>query len=173
MAGSGPTHSPKPDETELYLRVEEPAENVVYANVGLGGIEAFVDPQVYFDPEGNIHILHLLAMSTYLYSRADAQGKILHQAVFKTFQQIPPRLSKMDDGNVYVAGGMEETPDNVRESLSDGQKGHSADNSSSAPAAAREGLSAAHPDPLPDAASAVSLPASAPAPAMGTEAASH
>jgi hypothetical protein len=165
--------SPKPDETELYLRVEEPAENVVYANVGLGGIEAFVDPQVYFDPEGNIHILHLLAMSTYLYSRADAQGKILHQAVFKTFQQIPPRLSKMDDGNVYVAGGMEETPDNVRESLSDGQKGHSADNSSSAPAAAREGLSAAHPDPLPDAASAVSLPASAPAPAMGTEAASH
>ena len=117
--------SPSPNETELYLRVEDPSENVVYANVGLGTIEAFVDPQVFFDPQGNIHIMHLLAMSTYLYTRADAAGKILHQAIFKVFQQIPPQLAKMDDGSVYVAGGMEESPENTRETLSTGQRnGH-------------------------------------------------
>lgn len=112
----------KPDTTELYLRVEDPNENVVYANIGLGPIEAYVDPQVYFDPQGNIHVLHLISMSTYLYTRADPQGKVVHQGVFKTFQTIPPRLRQMADGNVFVAGGLEETQQTERESLSAGQR---------------------------------------------------
>ena len=114
--------SPKPDETELYLRVEDPAENVVYANIGLGQVEAFVDPQVFFDPQGNLHVMHLISLSTYLYTRTDAQGKVLHQGVFKTFQEIPPRLRQMNDGSVFVAGGIEETPNTVHESLSAGQR---------------------------------------------------
>jgi hypothetical protein len=113
----------RPDLTELYLRVEDPAQNVVYATVGLGPMEAFIDPQVFFDPQGNVHVLHLISMSTYLYTRADAQGQVMHQGVFKTFEEIAPRLSKMDDGNVYVAGGLEETPEIARESLAAGQKG--------------------------------------------------
>jgi hypothetical protein len=112
----------KPDETELYLRVEDPTENVVYSNIGLGQVEAFVDPQVYFDPQGNVHVMHLISMNTYLYTRADAQGKVVHQGVFKTFQEIPPRLRQMDDGSVFVAGGIEETPSTTRESLSTAQR---------------------------------------------------
>jgi hypothetical protein len=165
--------SPKPNATELYLRVEEPTENVVYANIGLGEIEAFVDPQVFFDPQGNIHVLHLIAMSTYLYTRADPDGKILHQGVFKTFREIPPQLSKMDDGSIFVAGGMEETPENVRESLSTGQKnGHPADTQPNAPTAASEGISSPLPSSPPDA-TPMPPPASASAPAMGAEAVSH
>jgi hypothetical protein len=61
-------------------------------------------------------------MSTYLYTRADASGKILHQGIFKTYQAIPPRLSKLEDGNVIVIGGLEENPHAPRERLSDGQK---------------------------------------------------
>jgi hypothetical protein len=112
----------KPDLTELYLRVEDPAQNTIYANIGLGPIEAFIDPQAYFDPQGNVHVLQLISMSTYLYTRADADGKVMHQGVFKTFQEIPPRLRKMDDGSIYVAGGIEETPQTARESLLAGQK---------------------------------------------------
>ncbi|HEX4140454.1 MAG TPA: hypothetical protein VHY09_08915 [Candidatus Methylacidiphilales bacterium] len=128
VAGADRTYSllrfsPKPDETELYLRVEVPSDNVVLANVGLGPVEAFIDPQVFFDPQGNLHVLHLISMSTYLYTRANQDGKIEHQGVFKTFLSIPPRLRKMDDGNVYVAGGLEETPDMAHESLLAGQKG--------------------------------------------------
>jgi hypothetical protein len=164
--------SPKPDATELYLRVEEPAENIVYANVGVGEIEAFVDPQVAFDPLGNIHILHLLAMSTYLYTRADAEGKILHQGVFKTLQEIPPRLSKMEDGSVFVAGGIEETPDTVHESLAAGQtSAHPAAGNRSTPPAANPTISSALPSPLPDA-STLPLQDST-RPAMGAEAVSH
>jgi hypothetical protein len=125
----------KPDLTELYLRVEDPAQNIVYSTTGIGPMEAFVDPQAYFDPDGNVHILHLISMSTYLYTRADTEGKVAHQGVFKTFDEIPPRLRKMDDGSVYVAGGLEETPDMVRETLSAGQKGAHADVNSPTPQA--------------------------------------
>ena len=115
--------SPKPDETELYLRVEEPSDNVVLANVGLGPVEAYVDPEIFFDPQNNLHVLHLISMSTYLYTRADANGKVVHQGVFKTFESVPPRLRKMDDGSIYVAGGLEETPEMTHESLLAGQSG--------------------------------------------------
>ena len=113
--------SPQPDTTQLYLRVEEPAENVVYANLALGDMVSFIDPAVNFDPQGNIHILQPVALGTYLYTRADPSGKILHQGIFKTFRDIPPRLSKLEDGNVIVVGGLEENPDTQREKLHDGQ----------------------------------------------------
>ena len=164
--------SPKPDVTELYLRVEEPSENLVYANVGLGQIEAFVDPQVFIDPQGNLHVLHLIAMSTYLYTRADPQGEILHQGVFKTFHEIPPRLKKMEDGSIYVEGGLEESPDKVRESLSDGQlAARAAGQQPNAPAAA-ESVSAPRLAPS-SGASALRSPAAPSSPALGTEAVSH
>ncbi|HEV3270808.1 MAG TPA: hypothetical protein VGZ93_01370 [Candidatus Methylacidiphilales bacterium] len=113
--------SQKPDTTHLYLRVEDPSENVVYANLALGELVAYIDPEVFFDPQGNIHVLQPTAMGTYLYSRADSKGKILHQGVFTTFQLIRPRLKKLEDGNVIVVGGREDNPDTPRETLSQGQ----------------------------------------------------
>ncbi|MCE0524170.1 MAG: hypothetical protein LV480_14790 [Methylacidiphilales bacterium] len=114
--------SPDPNTTYLYLRVEDPSENIVYANLALGEVVAFIDPDVFFDPQGNIHVLQPVAMSTYLYSRADSSGKILHQGIFTTFQLIPPRLAQLQDGNVVVLGGLEENLNTPREKLSDGQK---------------------------------------------------
>ena len=114
--------SPQPDTTNLYLRVEDPSENIVYANLALGEVVAYIDPEVFFDPQGNIHVMQPIAMGTYLYTRADPSGKILHQGIFKTFQAIPPRLTKMEDGNIIVVGGLEENPNTPREKLSEGQK---------------------------------------------------
>jgi hypothetical protein len=114
--------SPKPDRTNLYLRVEDPGQNIVYANLSLGEVVAYIDPEVFFDPQGNLHVLQPIAMGTYLYTRSDPNGKIVHQGIFKTFQAIPPRLAKMADGNVTVAGGLEEDPNMPRAKLSDGQK---------------------------------------------------
>jgi hypothetical protein len=113
--------SPKPDTTSLYLRVEDPSENVVLANLALGEVVAYIDPEVFFDPQGNLHVMQPIASGTYLYTRADPAGKIEHQGIFKTFQTVPPRLTKIADGNVIVLGGLEEDPNTPRETLSSGQ----------------------------------------------------
>jgi hypothetical protein len=113
--------SPDANSTNIYLRVESPSENLVYTNISLGEVISSVDPEVFFDPAGNLHILNPFAMGTYLYTRADPSGKIVHQGIFKTFNQIPPRLYKLADGNVIVGGGLEEDPNAPREKLSTGQ----------------------------------------------------
>ncbi len=114
--------SPQPDRTNLYLRVEDPSENVVLANLSLGEVVAYIDPEVFFDPQGNLHVMQPTAMGTYLYTRTDPSGKILHQGLFKTYQTIPPRLTKLEDGNVTVVGGLEDDPNETRDTLSQGQK---------------------------------------------------
>ena len=121
--------SPNSDTTNLYLRVEDPAENLVYANPSLGSMASSIDPEVFFDPQGNLHILHPAALGTYVYTRTDPDGKVVHQGIFKTeavagptgVERIPPRLAKLDDGNVTVIGGVEQDPHNQREHLSEGQ----------------------------------------------------
>jgi hypothetical protein len=120
--------SPRNDLTRLYLRVEDPSENTILTNLALGDVVAFIDPEVFFDPQGFLHILQPIAMSTYLYTRTDTAGKIVHQAIFKSASvsgvsgTIPPRLTKLDDGNIIVVGGREEDPNTPREVLSEGQK---------------------------------------------------
>jgi len=170
--------SPKADRTNLYLRVEEPDENLVLANLALGEVVAYVDPEVFFDPQGNMHVLQPVAMSTYLYTRADPSGKILHQGIFQTYQQIPPRLTKLEDGNVIVYGGMEENPNMPRETLSQGQKQASGEIAKKPDAPAADLASAPPPsqpgvEPIPaPGAGADTVPApgtvSAPAPAPAT-----
>jgi len=121
--------SPDSDSTRLYLRVEAPAENLVYSNACLGELVASIDPDVLFDPQGNLHILHPTALGTYTYTRIDPDGKVLHQVAFKTealreptgVERVPPRLAKLNDGNVTVLGGVEQGPDSRHERLSDGQ----------------------------------------------------
>ena len=120
--------SQTPDTTDLYLRVEDPAANLILANVSMGEVVAYIDPEVFFDPKGNIHIMQPVAMSTYLYTRADPDGKIIHQGIFKTFQEVPPHLTKLEDGNVIVVGGLEENPNAPRETLSQGQRSSTAAN---------------------------------------------
>jgi len=111
-----------PNSTSLYLRVEDPSANTVLANLALGEVVAYIDPEVFFDPQGNIHVMQPVAMSTYLYTRADANGKIVHQGIFKTYLSVRPRLTKIEDGNVIVMGGLEQNPNQPRETLSGGQK---------------------------------------------------
>jgi len=140
--------SPTIDTTELYLRVEGPSENVVYANVGLGELASSVDPSFYFDPTGNIHILQPVAMGTYLYTRADANGKVLGQRIFKTLREIRPQLVKLEDGNVIVYGGLEENPNTPQERLSDSQHGRVAQQNA-APVAEPAATPAVAPEALP------------------------
>lgn len=121
--------SPTPEDTNLYLRVEAPSENTVYANFALGPMVSSVDPSLLFDPDGNVHVLQPMALGTYLYTRTDPEGKVLGQRLFKstvdreTGMRVRPQLVKMNDGNVIVQGGISSDPNAPHEKLSDTQHG--------------------------------------------------
>lgn len=113
--------SPSMKGTNLYLRVEDATQNLVYANNLLGEIIDVQMPQVLFDNDGQIHILHLAGSGSYRYTRASADGAILSQSVFNAVDSGAPSLARSDDGGVLVTGGRQENQENRRERLSEVQ----------------------------------------------------
>ena len=55
-------------------------ENLVLANLALGEVVAYIAPDVFFDPQGNLHVMQPIAMGTYLYTRADPAEKFCTRA---------------------------------------------------------------------------------------------
>ncbi len=95
VAGSERTYtlvkfSPDNSSTELYLRVDDTKENVVYATLLLGPITAVVTPQVNFDKEGRLHIFHTLGLGNYRYNRVTADGALENQSNYEGVPERPP-----------------------------------------------------------------------------------
>lgn len=132
--------SPDNSSTELYLRIDDAKENIVYTTLLLGPITAVVTPQVNFDRDGRIHIFHTLGQGNYRYNRITADGVLENQSNYEGIPERPPHLVQVEDGAVMVVGGQVQGDDNQREHLSDAKFGTastSADKLQKKPAAAQ------------------------------------
>lgn len=110
-------------EVTLYLRVEEPRENLVYSTTRLGPVVAFTQPQVLFDKGKGIHILQPVSPKTYRYTRADKEGRVLEQ-VDREAAATQPTLAEKPGGEVALVGGMAPpTIETRRPKLSAAQQG--------------------------------------------------
>lgn len=109
-------------EVTLYLRVEEPNENLVYATTRLGRMVAFTSPQVEMDAEWGIHIVHPVGARTYRYTRATAEGRVLAQEDRES-GATPPTLAQRPGGRIEFVGGIENKQPTERPKLSELQQG--------------------------------------------------
>jgi hypothetical protein len=115
------------DDSSLYLRVEEPEENIVYCTYQLGRYVSIQKPEARFDSEGMLHILHPVGTTTYRYTQADAQGNILlHED--REMAANGPFLRDNGAGAVALVGGIAHGAGAARqrEKLSTGQSGPTA-----------------------------------------------
>ncbi|MDE1170373.1 MAG: hypothetical protein PW734_04055 [Verrucomicrobium sp.] len=113
--------APTMQGTFLYLRAEEPAQNLVYSTARLGEIVDLGKPQTAFDAEGRLHVLFLTGNAVYRYVRAGQDGAPLSQKLYDSLPENPPRLQAAADGSVLVAGGRLQTEGTRRERLSEVQ----------------------------------------------------
>jgi hypothetical protein len=111
--------SPNNQSTELYLRVDDLKENLVYSVQNLGPIIAMVTPKAGFDKEGKLHVLHTSAQGNYCYSRLDANGALENQAHYEAEPEAPPSLVQTAEGTVIVLGGHVDDKTTQREKLSE------------------------------------------------------
>lgn len=109
-------------ETSLYLRVEEPRENLVYTTLKLGRVIAFTNPEVRIDAFRNIHVLHPVGARLYRYTQTDGNGKLVQQED-REVGGVPPALSTREDGRVEFVGGNKQNPGTQRAKLSELQQG--------------------------------------------------
>lgn len=109
------------DETNCYVRVEEPEENLVLSTVRTGSLLANSVPTVIFDENGSMNILQSLAARTYRYTRVSEAGKIEFQEDRLAGSTIPT-LAGQPNGAVEFVGGVSQK-DVKRANLSDTQGG--------------------------------------------------
>jgi hypothetical protein len=103
-----------PDSTMLYLRVEDKDAGVVYCTHQLGRFVAFGTPQIIFDYQNQIYILHNSAPKTFLYSHIGLNGEVLDRKEFEEFN-TRPTLAKTTTGSVEVIGGVLFDPNAVKQ----------------------------------------------------------
>lgn len=109
-------------ESFLYVRVEEPASNIVYGTQRLGRFTAFTNPVVKFDNAGGLHVVHTLSGQTYRYSVTDMDGALVKQED-RMMQGERPSLVDNGSGGIKFIGGTVMQEKKVRPKLSEGQQG--------------------------------------------------
>lgn len=112
--------SPDNTSTQLYLRVDDAKENLVYSTLELGPVTStVVPPQLAFDKDGNLHILHTIGQGSYRYNRVSPTGVLENQSNYEALPEMPPRLTSAGDGAIMVAGGQVLNQENRRDRLSE------------------------------------------------------
>lgn len=94
-----------PDQTQLYLRIEDRENGLVYGTMQLGKTIAFAKPQVEIDASNQIYVLQNTAPRMYLLSKVGLDGKVLDRRQYSGTQQSAPRLVRNDRGEFDIVGG--------------------------------------------------------------------
>jgi hypothetical protein len=94
-----------PANNQLYLRIEDEANGVVYCTHQLGRFVSVGKPEVELDAQNNVHVFQATSPKTFMYSRIGLGGEVLERKQF-TATDRRPKLRKAEDGSVSVSGGI-------------------------------------------------------------------
>ncbi|MGI8432866.1 MAG: hypothetical protein ACR2MW_11335 [Chthoniobacterales bacterium] len=97
------------DHTSLYVRVEDKANGLVYATYSLGRLISFDQPHEEIDRDNQLHVMQCSAPRIWTYSVVGLDGKLVKHASYAQTRGNP-RLRRMADGSVTVAGGLIDLP---------------------------------------------------------------
>jgi hypothetical protein len=96
-------------DNRLYVRVEDKEGGVVYATQQLGPILTNNVPHAEIDRENQLHILQLVGLKTYAYTRVGLNGETLDHVTYNSVNS-KPNLRKRENGEVVVVGGQVDAP---------------------------------------------------------------
>ncbi len=100
----------RPDKLMLYARVRDVEGPNVYTSQPLGRLVSNgTNPQVMFDRQNTLHVLHEAAPSAFLYTQIGVDGEWLNQSAYNKRGQSRPTLRKMPSGDVELHGGERQT----------------------------------------------------------------
>ncbi len=98
-----------PQNTELYIRIEDPQAGVIYCTHKLGRFLTFGNPNVMLDRQNQVHILQNAAPKAFVYSKIGLNGEVLDRKSYNEFS-TRPALRRGSDGSVLVVGGQAYDP---------------------------------------------------------------
>jgi len=95
-----------PDETQLYLRIEDKDNGLVFCTHQLGRLVSFDKPQIEIDARNQINILQNTAPRMFLYTKVGLDGQILDRKQYAGTTESRPTLRRDTAGGYQIVGGM-------------------------------------------------------------------
>ncbi|MFZ4597749.1 MAG: hypothetical protein ACOYNN_03815 [Terrimicrobiaceae bacterium] len=94
----------QPQSTQLYIRIQDKQNGIVYCTHQLGRFLNFGSPNVMLDEKNRVHILQNVAPKSFVYSQIGLNGEVVQR---KSFNELSsrPALRRGSDGSVLVVGG--------------------------------------------------------------------
>ncbi|MDX2079905.1 MAG: hypothetical protein SFU53_03910 [Terrimicrobiaceae bacterium] len=90
--------------TQLYIRIEDPDQGVIFCTHQLGRFLTFGSPDIMLDQQNRVHILQNAAPKVFLYSKIGLNGEVLDRKSYNEFS-TRPTLRRGSDGSVVIVGG--------------------------------------------------------------------
>lgn len=98
-----------PQNTQLYIRIEDKQAGIVYCTHKLGRFLTFGNPDVLLDSKNQVHILQNVAPKAFVYSKIGLNGEVLDRKSYNEFSSRPA-LRRGSDGSVLIVGGQAYDP---------------------------------------------------------------
>lgn len=95
-----------PDQTQLYVRIEDKANGLIFCTSQLGRIVSFDRPSVELDGNNDVHILQNVAPRKFLYTKMSLNGKVADRQQFMATEQSRPQFVRGPGGAVQIVGGV-------------------------------------------------------------------
>jgi len=91
----------------LYVRVEGQDDGMVYCTFPIGRLVDNVAPQVEFDSNNNLYILHLIGIRAYVLTKVTVAGEFAGQVNYSA-PKTRPTLRRTAGGGLQIIGGKRE-----------------------------------------------------------------
>ncbi|MGH8045876.1 MAG: hypothetical protein ACREKL_01400, partial [Chthoniobacterales bacterium] len=95
-----------PANTQLYLRIEDKENGIVYCTSQLGRFVSFGKPDIMIGANNEINILQNIAPKMFLFTHATLDGKITERKQYASTNNARPAMHRNADGSVEVIGGI-------------------------------------------------------------------
>lgn len=99
-----------PEQTQLYVRIEDKENGLIFCMTQLGRVVVFDKPRVELDSNNDIHILQNTSPRNFLYSMVTLDGKVQNRREYAATQQTRPTLVRSPNGGIEVVGGIYKDP---------------------------------------------------------------
>lgn len=107
----------------LYVRVENPDNNVIFSTFALGRLLVGQTPEAIFDRNNHLHVLVQSNARIFHYAEVGLDGQILERTRYIE-TNTRPRLVRAEDGRPHVRGGIADVPvERVAEGEGEGEEG--------------------------------------------------
>ena len=101
-----------PSSTQLYMRIEDPANGMIYCTHRLGRLVTYGTPEIILDKRNRPNVFQNVSPKVFLHSVIGLNGEVLERKLYNQSGRARPAIQLKPDGKIAILGATEYNPEN-------------------------------------------------------------